>query len=455
MKNVAVILAGGRGIRLGYDKPKQFLKIAGKLVLEHTLEVFQKHELIDEIVIVCNKDYIYLVEELVSKNQFYKVKKILKGGDSRNESSLCAIKAYEKEKNINLIFHDAVRPLVSKKIITNCIKALQKYNAIDVAIPVTDTIIKVSNNFIESIPPRNELMRGQTPQAFKLTVIKEAYDLALKDPSFNATDDCGVVKKYLPKEKIFVIKGEEKNIKLTYEEDLFLLDKLFQLKSIELSQNELSIKLKKILKNKVIVIFGNSSGIGAAIQVLLKNIGSKVYGFSRSTNNIDIAKNEEVNQALEYVYKNENKIDYVINTAGVLYKEPLANMNYDLIDEIIKTNYIGSINIAKESFKYLKKSQGGLVLFTSSSYTRGRENYSIYSSTKAAIVNLTQALASEWEVFGIKVNCINPERTLTPMRIKNFGCEDIKSLLSAEKVAKVTLNVLVNEITGAIIDVKK
>jgi len=450
MKNIAVILAGGKGVRLGYNKPKQFLKVAGKLIIEHTIEIFQKHEEIDEIVVVSHKDYIYLVEELVNKNSFHKVKKILNAGNERSDSSLVAINAYDNEE-VNLIFHDAVRPLISYRIISDCIEALERYNAIDVAMPATDTIIEVEDSFILNIPNRNKLNRGQTPQAFKLNTIKKAYELALKDENFIATDDCGVVKKYLPNEKIFVVKGEESNIKLTYEEDLFLLDKLFQIKSMSLKDDNDTSKLK----DKIIVIFGGSYGIGKDIKDLALKSKAKVYSFSRSENNINIANKEDIQKALNEVYQKEKRIDYIINTAGILNKESLNNLDYETIEELINVNYFGTIALAKESFKYLKESKGHILFFTSSSYTRGRANYSLYSSSKAAVVNFTQAISSEWDIFDIKVNCINPERTLTPMRIKNFGKEDPNTLLSSQKVAEVSLNVLTKNITGQVIDVKR
>jgi len=274
--------------------------------------------------------------------------------------------------------------------------------------------------------------------------------LALKDTNFKATDDCGVVRKYLPNEKIYVVKGKESNIKVTYKEDLYLLEKLFQLKTISINS---AVDLK-LLKDKVMVIFGGSYGIGADIKKIALENGAKVYSFSRSENNVDVSNSENVKEALNRVYQNEKRIDYVINTAGILYKQPLKDMSYDKINKLISVNYIGSIIIAKEAFSYLEETKGALLLFTSSSYTRGRAFYSIYSSSKAAIVNLTQALADEWDNFGIKVNCINPERTLTPMRIKNFGLEDPSTLLSSEIVAEKSLKSLLLPYSGQVIDVR-
>ena len=116
---------------------------------------------------------------------------------------------------------------------------------------------------------------------------------------------------------------------------------------------------------------------------------------------------------------------------------------------------MGAINIARASERYLRQTKGHLLLFTSSSFTRGRAHYSIYSSCKAAVVNLTQALAEEWSHNGVRINCINPERTLTPMRTRNFGYENPASLLDAEAVAKCSLQTLGTSLSGQVIDIRR
>ena len=424
-------------------------------VLEHTISVFDNHPLIDEIAIVVHPNYLEKVEELCCINNFKKVGRILQGGSERYYSSLSAINAYASTENdINLIFHDSVRPLVTKRIISDCITMLGKYGAVDVAIPATDTIIKMNLNTheIEDIPNRQFLYNGQTPQAFKLSVIREAYKRALVDPNFKTTDDCGVVLKYMPDIPIGVVPGEKFNMKLTHKEDLFLLDKLFQLKSV----SDVSLYGQETaLEHKVIVIFGGSYGIGHSIAELCTGLKAKVYSFSRSETGTDVADASLVKEALEKVYLIEKKIDFVINTAGILLKIPLMTMKYDDILNLIRVNYLGAINVAKESFSYLAKSHGGLLLFTSSSYTRGRAMYSLYSSSKAAIVNLVQALSEEWKSYNIKINCINPERTKTPMRIQNFGIEPENSLLSPQFVAETSIMTLLSGLTGQVIDVRR
>lgn len=168
---------------------------------------------------------------MVKANGFTKISKILHGGKERYDSTLAALNAFSEEAN--LLIHDAVRPLVSDRIIHDVVEALEKYEAVDTALPTIDTIIEVNegHDFIKNIPNRHLLYRSQTPQAFKTHILKKAYEIALQDPDFQTTDDCGVVKKYLPEVKIKVITGDNQNIKLTYPEDLFLLEKLFQIKS--------------------------------------------------------------------------------------------------------------------------------------------------------------------------------------------------------------------------------
>ena len=455
MMNIAVILAGGSGQRLGDAVPKQFLKVAGRKIIEHTIAVFERHELIDEIVVVCNPDYVLMMEQIVLANQWVKVKKILRGGKERYHSSLAAIQVYDDD-NVNLIFHDAVRPLVNERIITDCVKALDTYQAVDVAIPATDTIIESDERqFICSIPDRSRLRNGQTPQCFKRGTIRRAYELALQDPDFRTTDDCGVVLHYLPDLPIYIVPGENFNMKVTYPEDLFLVDKLFQLKAMKDNLQVLSPRVPAAVSGKVAVVFGGSYGIGAEVVRLLQASGAVVCSCSRSQNGVDVSDVSEVANELKEVHDAYGRIDYVVCTAGILLKEALYSMRYDDILQSLHVNLLGAITVCKESFPYLKETQGALLLYTSSSYTRGRMMYSIYSATKAAIVNLVQALSEEWSPWKIRSNCINPERTKTPMRRKNFGIEPDDTLLSAEAVGIASVNTLVSALTGEVIDVRR
>jgi 2-C-methyl-D-erythritol 4-phosphate cytidylyltransferase len=124
------------------------------------------------------------------------------------------------------------------------------------------------------------------------------------------------------------------------------------------------------------------------------------------------------------------------------------------MQSIVQTNYVGALNVAYASREHLAKSKGMLLNFTSSSYTRGRAFYAAYSSTKCAVVNLTQALAEEWVGDEIRVNCINPERTRTPMRTTNFGYEPPETLLDPKQVAMASVMALLSPHTGIVVDVR-
>jgi len=452
MKNLAIILAGGSGLRLKHETPKQFLKLAGKLIIEHTIEKFEHHPNIDSIFIVTNPLYYEKTVEIVERNTYRKVKKILKGGKTRQESSYIGISAAEDSEYENVLIHDAVRPFISKKIIDEIIEKLKNFSAIDVAIPSPDTIIKIDDeNIITEIPERKYLRRGQTPQAFKLKLIKKAHDMAIKDNFLNATDDCSLILKYGLSD-IYVVEGTDFNIKITYPIDIHIADKIFQVKNRTIFKLERE-NLASVLKGKVIVIFGGSSGIGEAIFRIARGYEAKTYSFSRK-NGVDIRNYLQIERALKSVWEKEGKIDSVVVTSGILDFGFIETIDIEKIDEIATVNYLGSVYVAKASVEYLKESRGSLIFFASSSYTRGRAGYSVYSSSKAAIVNFAQAISDEFSKYKIKVNVINPERAATPMRFKTFGKEDKSTLLSSEFIAINTLNIMFKDITGQVFDIR-
>jgi len=445
-KNIAIILAGGKGERFGNPTPKQFIKLAGKSIIEYTIKAFESHDLIDSIIIVSREGYVDKIWEIAQNNDIKKIDKVITGGESRFDSTLAAINAlHDQDDTTKILLHDAVRPLIDEETITKTLQALDSYNAVDTAIDATDTIIEVDENaHITNIPDRNYMKRGQTPQGFRLGTLKKAYSLAISQNKKNFTCDCGVVKNILPNEKIYVVKSNEKNLKITRKIDLFIAEKYIQM-GADLIFKETSLRN---LKGKKIVVFGSSSGIGKEIMEIAKEYGAQVFGASRK-NGVDITNK---NQVFDFLQSIDGDIDIVINTAAILIRKPFELTSYKEIHEIININYIGAINVSYAAKRFLDKTGGMLIHFTSSSYTRGRANYALYSSTKAAIVNLTQALSEEWD--NIKVNCINPERTKTPMREKNFGKEPPNTLLSAKAVAQKTLQIALTDYSGMIVDIK-
>lgn len=453
--NIAVLLAGGVGTRVGLDIPKQLIKIAGKTILEHTLGAMQQHPMVDEIIVMMAPGHLDAVHAMLRSGQYDKVSAILEGADTRNGTTLRALEAVG-DRDCKLLLHDAVRPMVSSRIISDCFDALDDYDAVDVAIPSADTIIEVTpENTIRQIPVRDNLRRGQTPQAFRASVLRQAYGAAAGDPDFRATDDCGVVLRYLPDVPIWVVAGEERNMKVTDPIDVFIADKLFQLTADSVTPHQSEADLRESLGGKVLVILGGSYGIGADIAALAKQYGATVCSFSRSSTGTHVERREDLVTVAEQVIAEHGRIDFVVNTAGILPRGSLLESTEETIYSSTEVNYLAPILISQVFYPHLARTKGSLLLFTSSSYTRGRSGYSLYSSAKAAVVNLTQALADEWAADGVRVNCVNPERTGTPMRTQAFGVEDPDLLLTSGSVAAASLDVLVADGTGHILDLRK
>lgn len=451
-RTVAVVLAGGIGVRVGLGIPKQLIKIAGKAIVEHTLEALDASEHIDEIIIMMNAAAIGELDHLLDSDRFGKLTRILPGGHTRNDTTQLAIAALDGD-DTKVLFHDAVRPFIDDRIIEDCVRGLDEYDAVDTAIPSADTIIQVDDShLITGIPDRSMLRRGQTPQAFRLGTIRRAYEIASRDPAFKATDDCGVVFTYLPEVPIYVVDGTAENMKVTEPIDVHIADKLFQLQSASLSLE--SMTSVPDLSGRSVVVFGGSYGIGESIVTQARRAGADVFEFSRTSTGTDIKSAKAVRKALASVEKQTGRIDVVIVTAGVLRIAPLVESRKRDLRDTIEVNLIAPAIVAREAHAHLARTRGQIVLFTSSSYTRGRAGYSAYSATKAGVVNLTQALAEEWDESHVRINCINPQRTNTPMRVQAFGDEPLDSLLDPADVARVTLNVAASDLTGQIVTVQ-
>ena len=225
--NIAVVLAGGIGARVGGNLPKQLLPLAdGKTILEHSVDAFDEADCVDEVCIVMHPDYICEAEKMLRENSWKKVRYIIPGGKERWESSVNAIRKYQdvlladEFATANILLHDAARPFVSQRIIADVCNALKEHEAVVVAIPSTDTVYEMQDGCVARIPNRSTIMRAQTPQAFRLPLITEAYDIALNSENMQVTDDCGVVFNYMPIQPIHIVLGEEQNKKITFKEDI-------------------------------------------------------------------------------------------------------------------------------------------------------------------------------------------------------------------------------------------
>ena len=217
--NIALIVFAGSGKRIQTSIPKQFVKINDMELVLYTIKKFEENPHIDDIVLVTSKDFYQYTESLVDEYQLSKVKKIVVGGDTRQDSVRLGLSAVEYNEDDNILIHDGDRPLVSNAIINQCVEHLNEYNA---SCPVLETI----ENYPEiSASGRKAIVEGkavdiQTPQAFKFGLIKTAHLNKMKEM---VSDDISLIEKEV---EIKYFPGEKDNFKVTKNEDLKFLESL-------------------------------------------------------------------------------------------------------------------------------------------------------------------------------------------------------------------------------------
>lgn len=224
---VAVLLAGGVGARAGLGMPKQFAELRGRTILEHSLIALHDHPAVEGVLVVMAPGFVDAALEVTARHP--RTLAVIEGGAERSDSTVNALRwlAVHGHDDADVLVHDAARPLVSAQIVSDCVTALAAHAAVGVAVRSSDTILRTdASGRIVDVPPRSELWRAQTPQGFRAGVLQAAYDVALADPAFVATDDCSVVLRYLPDVGVHVVEGDDRNMKVTGPLDLALAEAL-------------------------------------------------------------------------------------------------------------------------------------------------------------------------------------------------------------------------------------
>ncbi|MDE6386780.1 MAG: 2-C-methyl-D-erythritol 4-phosphate cytidylyltransferase [Lachnospiraceae bacterium] len=229
--NVAVLLAGGSGSRTEQDVPKQFMNVYDKPIMIYTLEAFQQHPDIDSIIVACLDGWQTILEAYAKEAGITKIQYIVKGGENGQESArnaLDALKGICKEDDI-VIIHDAVRPMVSAEIISDCIVKCRKYGSGLAAVRCQETIVRTQDGVKgDAYVKRKGIMRVQTPQAYRYGKAFHAHEEALKQGIYDVVYtnilmlDMG--------ETLYFSKGSEKNIKITTMEDVEIFKALYRVK---------------------------------------------------------------------------------------------------------------------------------------------------------------------------------------------------------------------------------
>ncbi|MGW4637734.1 SDR family oxidoreductase [Sphaerisporangium sp. NPDC004334] len=449
-RTVGVVLAGGVGQRVGLGMPKQLLRVAGRTIIEHTLAVFEAAPEIDEIVVLMAPGHVPEVEEIVRRGGFGKVSKVVEGGASRTESTWRALRALGPQE-CDVLLHDAVRPLVEPRIIAGCVEALRTHRAVTAAIPSSDTMVVAApgphGEVIQDVPDRSRLRRVQTPQGFRLSVIRRAYERALADPEFAsrpATDDCGVVLRYLPEVPIRIVPGSEHNMKVTHRVDVHIAERLFELAGRAAPAVAAPRIRRRALEGGTVVVFDGDDGdggVGARVAELAAGYGAAVHRFSRDRDGVRVEDPASVSDILGRVAKESGRIDHVVNVSGVPRAGRLRDLAEPAVAEAVQIGLLGPVTVARAAFPHLRETGGQVVPAVFPSGVRGGAARGLRSTAMAAAAELTRALAQEWSDSGVRVNCVSPEPA---------GMGDDPS---PDAVAEVTLDLLVSGLTGRVVDV--
>ena len=221
--NIAVIFAGGSGTRMHTkDKPKQFLMVHGKPIIVHTIEVFENHEEIDGIIVVCLKDWISYMEEMKYRYRLDKIKRIVPGGDTGQMSiynGLCAAEEEYGAKDNVVLIHDGVRPLIDKDTISENILSVKKYGSAITCTAAKETVLLVDNqDNVCEVPSRQHTRFAKAPQSFWLEEILEVDKKAIEEGYTNMIDSCTMMKKY--GKHLSIVIGPNENIKITTQNDI-------------------------------------------------------------------------------------------------------------------------------------------------------------------------------------------------------------------------------------------
>ncbi|MEV0202659.1 IspD/TarI family cytidylyltransferase [Nonomuraea sp. NPDC050691] len=448
LRAVGVVLAGGVGQRMGLGRPKQLATVAGRTILEHSIALFDGSPDIDEVVVLMTPGLVDEARELVGRAGFRKVTKVVEGGASRTESTWRALQAIGAEE-CDVLLHDAVRPLLEPRIITDCVRALRDHRAVEVAIPSSDTIFAVEpgpgGETITEVLDRSRLRRAQTPQCFRLSVIREAYERALADPGFAdrpATDDCGVVLRYLPDVPIHIVPGSERNMKITHPVDARIAAALFEASPVPAVREEEDARAALAGRSVVFLDAGVRAGVGAVVGAgagggvtggvreaaeLASRLGARVLVLSRERDGLRLDDPRSVAKALA----GAGRIDHVVLAVAAVTAGgagSLAEVADESVAEAAVSGYLGPVNVARAAYPRLLESGGGLLLCVPAG-----AGDPLGAPAEAAATALARSLAAEWAAEGLRVNCVTGGGT-------------------AEETARAWLAVLASGRTGQVLD---
>ena len=446
-----ILLGAGEGTRFESATPKQLSRIGGESIFELSLKQILKVELIDEIIIVTSEECLSEVNAITKKYLSDRRIIVVTGGRSRQESSFLGCEALSDLSDFVAV-HEAVRPFISPEVIISGYELLMdpEIDGVDTVIATSDTIVQLdeAEKFIQTIPNRKLLRRGQTPQFFPTKLLKKVYSIVEHQELSAFNDECGLVLRVMPNARIATVNGSEKNLKITTQQDSLIAEQLLRTPSVLSKGNFKEFENPEI---KCIIIIGGESGIGKAVKEISVRAGVEVISLSRR-NGHDINLQSGRDAVAAYLLREEYKECHLVITAGVLELRSLKELNLDHLERIFMTNLLSPALLIGE-LANLDSLPNSITLVGSTSYLKSRHSMFAYSASKSGLISLFQSFIDELGGSGTRINVVVPERTDTEMRKLNFNDSD-KTQLVPEEVALGILECVTMPINGQIIQIR-
>ena len=402
-KTVGIILAGGIGQRAKSYIPKYFMSLNGKIVIQYVIDEFNKSGLFSEIIVVCTPGYEHLLKNY----------KTVRGGATRNESINNALKACPKNTKY-VLFHDAARPFIKAADLPQFIESLKKYDAAITAETITDALYHAN---------REDFKLIQTPEAFHFKYLKERFN--------KNAPSTAIYEHVFPCRVKFIDLGHQ-NLKITYPRDIYIAEQLMKYQDV--------IHRDSNVKNKSILIFGGTGGIGSALTKQLKEQGAKVISLG----------SDDVNLSKPYTTftSDYTNFDCIIYSAGAYTTDSEGLLsNYDTI---MNVNFKSVVNIIENASQMLKPN-GSIILLGSTAAAFGRSGIALYSASKAALNCFVEAIAPVLAKKGFRINVICPAKVATPLQTHINPNANQKDMIQPDALAKIIAGYIDIESTGNIV----
>lgn len=428
MKVNVIILAAGKGQRFGNCEGfKQFKTLAGKPIVQHSIEIFQNDGRFNNIYVTVPKPITFQG----------KVSSIV-GGNTRQQSTHLALRAMP---NCDYVFiHDAVRPLLDKRILDDCWNAIPEYDVVDVCIECDDSLVLVENETYQGVTDRSKIRRGQTPQVFKYDMLLKAYDWFHKTEDLTQeekesfTDDLSVFQRAYTDVKCKLVQGSPINLKITHPADLIIAEQMIH-------QRE-DYPFIHSLQGKTVMVIGGSGGIGTEVIWALKERGAEVLAPNR--NQLDITEMDDWDEYATLF----PMVDSIIYLAG----DAAPGRDYMTLRKMF------NVNVKAQSFFFdvalqTMKEGSSIVMVGSSSAFKGRSEFPYYSATKAAAQNMFEGFVDLFKSRNIKINSVVPGRTNTSM-LKKLGLPS-EGALDPKHVAQAIIKYCDPPFTGQTFNIRR